>query len=107
MCINTGSGACPDDDGDGLPNALDRDEHMDTTLILPAGEKYGDRSDGSGNTSLSSCTAIETQDSSQITILAPHKMILQASEIRILAGVIFKVQRGAELLIGDRPETCM
>ncbi|WP_456406754.1 fibronectin type III domain-containing protein, partial [Thiolapillus sp.] len=106
LCLQTGSGVCPDDDGDGLPNTLDRDEHLAALMTLPADEQYGDRSDGSGNTTLSSCTGITTDTTGAVTVLAPHKMILKADEISILAGSVFAIKRGAELVISNEPGSC-
>lgn len=96
--------ACDSDDADcdGLPNAVDRDECVDTAMTIVTDEQY----DGIGNTRLSSAVRIDTEADGTIAVLAPHLLILKAPEVVIRTGVTFWVERGARLLIYSQPDPC-
>jgi len=96
--------ACDSDDADcdGLSNAVDRDECVDTAMTIVTDEQY----DGIGNTRLSSAVRIDTEADGTIAVLVPHLLMLKAPEVVIRTGVTFRVAKGARLLVSSQPDLC-
>lgn len=101
VCVPAGA---PDDaDCDDLPDSQEKDQCVDTALTDWTGEIY----QGPGNTRLSNGQRITTAITGTIETRSPHRLILKAPQLQIQNGVIFRVEKGAELLVYSFPDICL